>query len=83
MAHGVWLSVIGVGYVETMSTTRHISDNTTGPVAHLDADSTVIEDSLAILAAAGLEGWVVCDGSCSGLAGCTVAPLDSQPAVAA
>jgi len=66
-----------------MSTTRHTSDNTTEFVAHLDADSTVIDESLAILAAGGLEGWVVCDGSCSGLAGCTVAPVESQPAVAA
>lgn len=66
-----------------MSTTRHIPDNTTTFVAHLDADSTVIEDSVTMLAAAGLEGWVVCDGSCSGLAGCTVAPLEAQSAVAA
>lgn len=66
-----------------MSTTPHISDNTTDIVVHLDDDSTVIDESLAILAAGGLEGWVVCDGSCSGVSGCTVAPLDSQSAVAA
>lgn len=66
-----------------MSTTRHISDNATDLVAHLDADSTLIDESLAMLAAGGLRGWVVCDGTCSGLAGCTVAPLEARPAVAA
>lgn len=66
-----------------MSTTRHISDTTPELVAHLDTDSTAIDESLAILASSGLEGWVVCDGSCSGLAGCAIAPIESQPAVAA
>lgn len=84
MAHGVRpVSVIGSRYVATMSTTRHISEYTTDHVAHLDADSMTIHESLAMLAAAGLEGWVVCDGSCSGLAGCSVAPIESPPAVAA
>ncbi len=66
-----------------MSTTRHISDNMTDLVAHLDADPALIDESLAMLAAGDLGGWVVCDGTCSGLAECTVAPFESQPAVAA
>lgn len=64
-----------------MSTTHHATDiitTTTTPgddqaIVHLDAEG--IDTTIELLEAAGLGPQLVCDGSCGGVSGCTVAPI--------
>ncbi len=52
-------------------------------VTHIDPDLEQIERSIGLLAVAGLGTMLICDGSCMGLSGCSVAPVDGSEAVAA
>ena len=61
-----------------MDTTHHESTDTTitdtaEAIIHLAAER--IDTTIALLEAAGLGPRLVCDGSCGGLSGCTVAPI--------
>jgi hypothetical protein len=52
-----------------MSTTTitHLNSHT----IHLDP----VDQAIALLADSGLAGDIVCDGTCNGVSGCTVAPI--------
>ena len=61
-----------------MNTTHHESTDitTTGgaeTIIHLDSER--IDTTIELIEAAGLGPRLVCDGSCGGLSGCSIAPI--------
>lgn len=61
----------------------HSSGAASAGVAHLDPERELIDGSIGLLSEAGLVAMVICDGSCQGVSGCSVAPLGTSHAVAA